>query len=102
MVKVFNVHPRNTFESPRVSRLMAIVKATLGPDGVPMNARGEHIVVGLSVCAATMDIYYNKNQIDVYGPDWEDTGRAVAVAFEKAGEKEWTVRKNYDSALYRR
>ena len=96
MVKSLYIDPKETYESRRASKLMIIVQETLGPDGVPINARGEHIEVGLSTSTQKMDIYHNLNQIYIYTPGWRSIATKVADAFEKEGEKEFTVMENYN------
>ncbi|MCH7568788.1 MAG: hypothetical protein IIA87_05185 [Nanoarchaeota archaeon] len=97
MVQVVDVPRDDSYRSERVKRLEEIAKKTLGPSGVPINVRGQHLEIGLAAATIVMDVYFDKNEIDVYASNWVNIGQRVASAFEEAGEGKFTVRRNYVS-----
>ena len=101
MVKQIRVPESESWKNKRVSKLVRIAEETLG-EGFSFERGGFHFRMTYmdspaGASSPSLDVYFQDNTIDVYTPDIFEWGINLAAAFEKSGEKEFTVRGNYSS-----
>jgi hypothetical protein len=99
MVKKVMVPKEESWENKRIDKLVKLTEETLG-EGFVINRGGLHFRVTYmdspaGASAPSLDVYFKDNKIDVYTPSIFDWGLELADAFEKSGEKEFTVRGVY-------